>query len=127
MGLNLKNRVTPFRVQGLEDPAGFLTSSNIFRIAEAYENYAVDVGYQFSSQKTLAWKNALITKGFKVLADRGYHFGDDPQALFEYGFIDKLGWVLHPTTDPMVEAAIKTSEEKHERAKRETREIGMKI
>jgi hypothetical protein len=122
--LNLKNRVTPFRVQGLEDPAGFLTRAYILQLAEAYENYAVDLGYQFSSSKTLKWKEDMRAKGFTVLAKYGYHFGEDPQVLFGYDFIDKLASVLRPTTNPIIDEAIEKGEERHEaelrKMKRET-------
>jgi hypothetical protein len=103
---NLKNRVTPFRIRGLEDPAGFLTRAYIFQLAEAYENYGVDLGYQFTFSKTVKWNNDVRDKGVAVLAEYGYHFGQDPNVLFEYDFIDKLGWVLRHITDPIIEAAI---------------------
>jgi hypothetical protein len=105
--LNLKNHVTSYRVQGMEDPAGILPRAYILRIAEAYENYAVDVGYQFSSSKSLSWKAGMREKGFKVLREHGYHFGKDPAALFEYEFIDKLAWELRHTTNAIVEPAIR--------------------
>lgn len=105
--LNLKNRVTTFRIQGLEDPAGYLKRSDIFKLAEGTENYGVDVGYLFSHAKPLAWKREMHGKGFSVLAKYGYHFGEDPEALFEFEFIDKLAWVLRPTTDSIVGPAIR--------------------
>ncbi|SRR5229473_1567188 len=107
VALNLLNRVTPFRVKGLEDPAGLLTIDNILQLAEAYENYAVGIGYQFSSSKTSEWKNDMRAKGFPVLKKYGYDFGRDPEVLFEYDFIDKLAWVLRPTTDSILEPAIR--------------------
>ena len=64
VGLNLKNHVTPFRVRDLGDPAGFLPADYILQVAEAYENYAVEVGYQFSSSKTSEWKQDMRSKGF---------------------------------------------------------------
>lgn len=103
--LDLKNRITPFRVQGLEDPAGFLNRPYILQLAEAYENYAVDVGFQFSSSKDLSWKRGMQGKGFRILNRYGYQFR--PAALFEYDFIDKLAWVLRPTTDAILEPAIR--------------------
>jgi hypothetical protein len=106
VGSNLKNRVTPFRVQGLGDPAGYLTISYILQLAEEYENYAVDLGYQFGSSKTLKWKKDMLAKGFTVLAKYGYHFGEDPHVFFEYDFIEKLAWVIRSTTNPIVEEAI---------------------
>ena len=113
--LNLKNRVTPFRVEGLEDPAGFLTRSYILQLAEAYENYAVDLGYQFSSSKTQDWKNDMTAKGWEVLTKYGYYFKGDPEVyLFEYNFIDKLAFALHPITDRIVEEAIQKGEERKE-------------
>jgi hypothetical protein len=104
--LNLKNRITSYRVRGLEDPAGFLTKAYILQLAEAYENHAVDLGYQFSSSHTLKWKKDILAKGFAVLAKYGYYFGEDPQVLFEYDFIKKLAETLHPITNPIVEEAI---------------------
>lgn len=105
--LNLKNRVTPFRVQGLADPAGILPRAYILKLAEIYENYAVDVGYAFSSQQSLSWKKAMQGKGMSVLHRYGYYFGTDPAALYEYDFIEKLAWVLRRATDPIVEPAIR--------------------
>jgi hypothetical protein len=105
---NLKNRITPFRVQGLGDPTATLTRSYILQLAEAYENYAVEIGYQFSSTKDFSWKQALRAKGLSVLKNYGYRFGrGDPEALFEYEFLDKLAWVLRPATDAMVGPAIR--------------------
>jgi hypothetical protein len=104
---NLKNRITPFRVQGMEDPAGFLTRAYILQLAENCENYGVDVGYQYSHPKTLGWKQEMRAKGISVLAKYGYHFGENPDALFEYEFIEKLAWVLSPTTNAIVEPAIR--------------------
>ena len=76
--------------------------------AEAYENYAVEIGYQFSSAKDFSWKQALRAKGLSVLKNYGYRFGrGDPEALFEYEFLDKLAWVLRPATDAMVGPAIR--------------------
>lgn len=112
---NLKNRVTEYRLQGLEDPAGFLTSAYIFQLAEAFENYAVDLGYRFSSSQTPKWKEEIRTKGFAVLVGYGYEFRGDPQVvLFDYNFIDKLAWVIRPTTDPIVDDAIQKGEERKE-------------
>jgi hypothetical protein len=36
-----------------------------------------------------------------------YHFGDDPEALFEFEFIDKLAWAIQRQTDPTIGPAIK--------------------
>lgn len=105
--LNLKNRITGPRIQGMGDPAGFLQLGYIFQLAEAYENYGVDVGYQFGSSKPIEWKNHMRAKGFAVLAQYGYYFGEDPQALFEYGLVDKLAWVLRSTTNPIAEEGIR--------------------
>ena len=103
----LKNRVTAFRIQGLHDPAGFLKRSDIFKLAEGTENYGVDVGFLFSHPKSLDWKRNMRAKGLSVLQKYGYHFGEDPAALFEFEFIDKLAWVLSPTTNAIVEPAIR--------------------
>ena len=74
---DLKNRVTPFRVRGLEDPGGLLKYSHILQIAEWYENHAVDLGYRFSSSKTSKWKGDMRAKGLHFLAEHGYHFGKE--------------------------------------------------
>jgi hypothetical protein len=129
---NLKNRVTAFRVQGLEDPAGFLTTAYILQLAEAYENYAVDLGYRFSSSKTLKWKADMRDKGFAALAKYGYQFARDPKVLlFEYDFIEKLAWVLRPTTNPIIDGAIEKGEERREaearKIRQETGGVGMKV
>ena len=108
---NLKNRVTPFRIQGLEDPSGLLSLSYMLHLAEATENYAVYVGYQFSIAQSRAWKKDMLAKGMPILYRYGYNFGTDPAALFEYEFIDKLAWTLRPATDSIVEPAIYWSSE----------------
>jgi hypothetical protein len=110
--LNLKNRVTPYRVERMGDPAGFLTLSYILQLAEANENQAVDFGYQFSSSKTLEWKKDMIAKGLEVLAKSNYYVGRDPEVLFESDFIDRLAWALHPITDRIVEERIQKAEER---------------
>ena len=99
---NLMNHVTPFRLEGLQDPAGFLPYTYMLKLAEAQENYAVAVAYYFSSSKSSEWKREMQGKGFKVLRELRYYFGEDPEALFEYDFIDKLAWALRPTTDLMI-------------------------
>jgi hypothetical protein len=105
----LMNRVTAFRVQDLGDPAGALNRTYILQLAEAYENYAVEVGYLYSSSKPQRWKTAILQKGFPLLKRFGYdfHFGDNAEALFQYEFLDKLAWVLTPTTNAIVEPAIR--------------------
>jgi hypothetical protein len=105
----LMNRVTAFRVQGLGDPAGTLDRPYILQLAEAYENYAVEVGYVYSSSKPQQWKTAMLQKGFPLLKRYGYdfQFGDNAEALFQYEFLDKLAWVLTPTTNAIVEPAIR--------------------
>jgi len=126
--LNLKNRVTPFRLRGMEDPGGLLGYSRILQVAEAYENLAVDFGYEFSSSKTLKWREKKRADGLAELAKRGYrypvqeppavkrvHLGNmiveeeldpaesgPPQYLFTNDFIDKLAWVLRPYTDSKI-------------------------
>jgi predicted nucleic acid-binding protein len=102
---NLKNRITHFRVQGLGDAAGLLNMGYILQLAEAYENYAVDVGYYYCSSKPPQWKDDLRAKGYALLVKYGYTFS--AEALFEYDFIDKLSWVLRDTTNLIVGPAIK--------------------
>jgi hypothetical protein len=102
------NRVTNFRVQGLADPAGNLTMGYILKVAEACENYAVGVGYYFSSSKSLQWKKEILDKGFDLLKQYGYtYFGQDERVLYQYDFISKLAWALRRTTDPAVEQALR--------------------
>jgi len=107
LAMNLKNRVTHYRVNGLGDAKGTLKLPDILRLAEAYENYAVDVGYQYTFSQSVGWNNDLQKKGLATLAKYGYHFGQDAGALFDYPFIDKLASVLRPTTDAIVGPAIK--------------------
>jgi hypothetical protein len=99
---NLMNHVTPFRLEGLQDPAGLLPYTYMLKLAEAQENYAVAVAYYFSSSKSSEWKKEMQGKGFGVLRESRYYFGEDPEALFEYDFIDKLAWALRRTTDSMI-------------------------
>ena len=103
---DLLNHVTPFRIEGMEDPAGYLTLGYMLQLAEASENYAVGVGFYFSSNKSLRWKADIRAKGFEVLNRRGYYYADDPQILYEYDFINDLAFVLRPTTDAIVEPAL---------------------
>ena len=50
----------------------------------------------------------MLVKGLAALEKNDYHFAGDPEVyLFEYGFIDKLAWVLRATTNPMVAKAIR--------------------
>ncbi len=109
----LLNRVTAFRVQDLGDPAGTLDRPYILKLAEAYENYAVEVGYTFSSSRLQSWKSAMLRKGFPLLKRYGYDFkfGDNAEALFQYELLDKLAWVLTPTTNAIIEPAIRFDDE----------------
>jgi hypothetical protein len=100
VGSNLKNHVTPFRVQGLEDPAGFLESGDILQLAEAYENYAIDLGYQFSSSKPLKWKGDLRAKGLAALAKRGYHFEEEQSRARAVKRVDLGNVIVEEELDP---------------------------
>ncbi len=103
--LNLKYHVRVENLQGLHDPAGYLTRSFIFQLAEACDNYAVDVGFDYSSQRPNDWKLSMVKKGFSMLLERGvtkWQRTEDPTVLFELEFIDNLAWVLRSTTDTMV-------------------------
>jgi hypothetical protein len=42
----------------------------------------------------------------EVHGRRGYYYGDDPETLFTYDFINDLAYVLRPTTDRIVERAL---------------------
>jgi hypothetical protein len=116
---NLMNHVTMFRVQGMADPAGFLTLSYILRLAETSENYAVMLGYEFSRQKSLEWRQAMLKDAIGAMRNRDFVFettrpdgsktysrqpSDD--TFFEYDFIDKLSGMIAPKTDPIVEQAM---------------------
>jgi hypothetical protein len=117
---NLMNHVTPFRVQGMEDPGGLLTRNYILRLAETTENYAVALGYEFSRQKTLDWRKSVLKDAlagmkkyefmFEVVAPDGTKSysrrPNDQSFLFEYDFINKLSWMISPKTDPIIENAI---------------------
>src|SRR5690348_1632817 len=100
------NHVTDDRVRGLEDPGGLLTVGIIFRLATAQENYAVAVGYAFSSTQSLKWKSEIRARGMNVLRQCGWHFGSNPAALFEYDFIDKLAFELRDTTNAILGHAV---------------------
>ncbi|NJN46966.1 MAG: hypothetical protein HC808_11375 [Candidatus Competibacteraceae bacterium] len=104
---NSKNRMTSFRLQGMGDAAGMLKQSDMFKLAEAVENYAVDIGYAYAGTRDPAWKNELRDKGFAFLRNTRYYFGNDPEALFEFEFIDKLAWAIHESTDAIIGPAIK--------------------
>ena len=49
----------------------------------------------------------LRDKGFAFLRTTRYHLGNDPEALFEFEFIDKLAWAIHESTDAIIGPAIK--------------------
>ena len=111
--LNLKYRVTHFRIQDLHDPAGFLTRAQLLQVAESCENYAVDVGFDYGSRQPPDWKRATLDKGLFILAQRGvtkWQHTEDPAVLFEFEFINDLAWVLRPTTDVIVEPALRISD-----------------
>jgi hypothetical protein len=101
--LNLLNHVTAFRLEGMQDAGGLVPYSTMWKIAESQENYAVKVAYYFSISKSLKWKNEIRNKGCKLLREYRYYFGDRKETLFEYDFIEKLAWVLRPTTDAMIQ------------------------
>ncbi|WP_186416636.1 hypothetical protein [Bosea sp. CS1GBMeth4] len=104
---NLLNRVSHFRVRGLGDAAGTLKLPYILQVAEVYENYAVNIGFLYSSSKSLEWKKAIRDKGFETLRKRGYRFEGGEAMLFEFDFVDKLAFVIHHETDAMVARAIR--------------------
>jgi hypothetical protein len=99
VALNAMYRVTAFRVEGLSDPAGYLSLPYILNLAEVYENYAVAVGYYWSSSQPLQWQESMRAEGFARLKKLGYYFGRNPDVLFECDFILKLAWALRGHTD----------------------------
>lgn len=102
--LNLKYHVSVESLRDFHDPGGILTRADMFNLAEACENYAVDYGFYSSSEKSNAWKNDMRNKGFEIMMNSGfgYFFRQDPAVLFEFEFIDKLAWALKRITDTMV-------------------------
>jgi hypothetical protein len=76
----LKNHMNSTRVKGMEDPAGFLTRSDILQMAEGSENYGVDVGFLYSETKSNAWKEEMRSVGFAVLLQYRYGFPQDPES-----------------------------------------------
>jgi hypothetical protein len=108
VALNTMNRVTHFRVQGLEDPAGYLSQTYILNLAEAYENYAVGIGYYFSSSQSSQWRQKMRAEGLARLKQFGYGRSvRDEDGLFEYEFIANLAWALHWHTNRIIEPAIR--------------------
>jgi len=103
--LNLKYHVRVENLQAMHDPGGILTRSDMFQLAEACDNYGVDVGFDYSSHRPNDWKLSMVKKGFAMLLERGvtkYQRTEDPAVLFELEFIDNLAWVLRPTADTLV-------------------------
>jgi hypothetical protein len=117
---NLMYHVTAFRVQGMEDPGGLLPRTYILQLAEATENYAVVLGFEFARQKSPAWRKEFLKDALENLKSRDYVFEttnwdgsksysrrpNDESFLFEYDFIDKLSSVIGPKTDPIIEHAM---------------------
>jgi hypothetical protein len=106
---NLLNQVTHGRVRGMGDAAGKLKLPYILQLAENSENYAVIIGYQYAYfTKTNEWKGQVRDKGYSMLKQHGYgHYFREPyDAFYTYEFIDRLAWVIAPTTDPIIGPAI---------------------
>jgi hypothetical protein len=104
---NLMNRVTNMRVEDLGDAGGTLKLPYILKLAEAYENYAVHVGFKYTFSQTVGWNNDLRTKGLEAMIKHGYKFGQNTSEFFEFKFIDRLAWVNRRTTDAIVGPAIR--------------------
>lgn len=104
-----KNKTSVDQLRGMGDAAGMLKLGDMFKMAQAAENYGVDIGYMFAGSKDPTWKDELLSKGFTTLRNARYHFADRPNATFEFEFIDKLAWAIHLTTDAIVGPAIKFS------------------
>jgi hypothetical protein len=102
--MNLKYHVSVESVRSFHDPGGILTRAQMFQLAEASENFAVDYGFFTSSGKPNSWKKDMRERGFRIMMSSGYDhfFKADPAVLFEFEFIDKLAWALKRTTDTMV-------------------------
>jgi Domain of unknown function (DUF4157) len=104
---DLKNRVTAFRVEGLADEGGYLKLPRILQLAEATENYAVDLGFARSSRLGSRWKQKTLEWAYAKLDKDGYLFSRDERVRYTYEFIDKLAWELSPTTNQIVQRGIK--------------------
>lgn len=103
--LKLKYHVRVENLQSMHDPGGILTRAQMFQLAQACDNYAVDYGFYYSSQRPNSWKLSMLKKGFSLLSDRGvtrYRRTEDLSVLFELQFIEDLAWVLKPMTDTLV-------------------------
>jgi hypothetical protein len=105
--MELRHRVTPYRIKGMEDPAGYLTRAYMLQLAQAYEDYGVDVGFEYSTGKTLAWKKSMLARGMPALAAYNWHFPNDPEMLFEYDFLEKLSWAMKDATNAIIEPMIR--------------------
>ncbi len=109
VALNAMNRVTDFRVHGLGDAAGNLRLDHMLKIAEAYENYAVGVGYYFARSRAMSWQEDMRVLGFNRLKRLGYtnllRTTDD---MFEYRFLATYAWAWRDATDAIVGPAIRT-------------------
>jgi hypothetical protein len=103
--MELKNRITYARVRGLGDPAGHLKLTHILQLAEACENYGVDLGYYWGSIQPDQWRNNLRREGMTLLGKQNYSF--DERELFEYRFINTLAYVLRHRTDAIIRPAIR--------------------
>jgi len=104
---NLMNQASAVGLEHMHDPAGYLKRSHMFQLAQTHQDFAVEVGYKYSSQRAPEWKDEVQDKGFALLVKQSYHFGDQNETLFEFPFLDKLAYVLRPTTDLIVGPAIK--------------------
>ena len=107
VALNLFNRVTEFRIQGLGDPGGYLNQTFIFNLAQYKENYAVVVGYNYAGSKSSDWKWKLYNEGVDTLKQQGYFFATDQE--YYDRFIDSLAYVLRGTIDPIADYSISVS------------------
>jgi hypothetical protein len=106
MESGLMNRVNVIRIRELGDAAGSLSQTYILQLAEAYENYAVRVGYEYVYAKSLEWKSEMRDKAFLAFVHRGYAMPSTDDGLFEFEHIRKLAFVIHHTTDAIVGPAI---------------------
>jgi predicted nucleic acid-binding protein len=105
VGMELKNRVNHGRVRGLGDAAGTLKMGDILRVAESYENYAVDVGFQYTFTQSQKWIDDMKLHGWFTLRQRGYPYGEDD--FVDYTAIDRLAWAIGPKTNAIVGPAIR--------------------
>ena len=78
----------------------------MLQLAEACENFAVDVGFFYGSTREYEWVYQLREEAFNTLAKQGWTFKEEWE-LWEYDFLNKFAYVTRHKTDAIVGPAIK--------------------